>query len=457
MSRASKKAAVAVVAVGLMATTVFANIKADEVYDDSSIGISSALDRYVESVQEDTDLLEASLEKNNVVQNADTTDLQNTESTDADQTEENSEEATEEVTTEEVETCKYPQFENRCLTTATSYVNIRSEASEESEIIGTLAANGIALVKEKGDTWTKIASGTCEGYIKNEFLVFGDDAGEYAENHCDKLATITTETLYVRMEPTEDSDILTMVPGGETYVILEETDGWVKIEVDESITGYISADYMETSFNVVRAVSVAEAEAMRKAAEEAAAAEAARQQEEANAASSNSSSSGSSSSGSSSSGSSSSGGSSGSSSGSSESQVTTPAASSGQTGVDLANYALQFVGNPYVYGGTSLTNGADCSGFTMTIFGLYGVSLPHSANSQGKNYASYGGVVVDIADREPGDLIFYDDPYVPGEYGHVAIYVGNDTVVHASSASTGIKTSAYNYRTPARVVRYLGQ
>ena len=355
-------------------------------------------------------------------------------------------------------TCKYPQFQDRCLTTVSDSVNIRATASEDGELVGTLAANGIALVKEKGDTWTKIASGNCEGYIKNDYLVFGDDAGAYAEEHCSKLATITTETLNVREQADGDSDCVTQIPGGQTYEVLSQSDGWTQLQIDDSVSGYVSSDYVEISYNTVKAVTVEEAEAARIAAEE----EAKRKQEEAEAerqrqqqAAQNSSS----------------GDSQSSDNGSSSSSQTTeapsteaptteaptteapstpdPVPSSGSTGVDLANYALQFVGNPYVYGGTSLTNGADCSGFTLSVYAHFGISLPHSATSQ-----SYYGTEVSLSELEPGDLLFYGSE---GDIGHVAIYTGGGMVVHASTEATGIKTSVYNYRTPVKAVRLLGQ
>jgi cell wall-associated NlpC family hydrolase len=459
MSRTSKKIAAAVVTVGIAATTVFANINADNIYDDSNIGISSALDRYVESVQNENDLLSKSVTATDTTDNSEAADKASDTEKDNDETDskEVATEADTEETTEEA-TCKYPQFQDRCLTTVESEVNIRAEADENSELVGTLAANGIALVKEKGDQWTKIASGTCEGYIKNDYLVFGDEAGEYAESHCSKLATITTETLNVRAEADENSDCITMVPGGESYVVMDETDGWVEIEIDDGTSGYISADYADITFNVVRAVSVEEAEAARKAAEEAAAAEAARKaaeeavSQESNSSYNDSSSnqSSSSNSGSSDSGSSSNSSSDSSSSGSDSSTEVKQVASSGSTGTELANYALQFVGNPYVYGGTSLTNGADCSGFTLSVYANYGISLPHSASAQ----ANYG-TEVSLSQLEAGDLLFYADP--DGSIGHVAIYTGGGMVVHASTEATGIKTSVYNYRTPVKAVRLLGQ
>lgn len=108
------------------------------------------------------------------------------------------------------------------------------------------------------------------------------------------------------------------------------------------------------------------------------------------------------------------------------------------TGSQVVSYALQFVGNPYVYGGSSLTKGADCSGFTMTVYAHFGYSLPHSSISQRSC-----GTAVKSADRQPGDLICYN---VQNGSGHVGIYIGNNQVVHAGNTSTGIHVSTWNYR-----------
>ncbi len=116
------------------------------------------------------------------------------------------------------------------------------------------------------------------------------------------------------------------------------------------------------------------------------------------------------------------------------------------TGESIVNYAVQFVGNPYVYGGTSLTNGADCSGFTQSVFANFGISLPRTAAQQ-----ATGGTAVDLSNIQAGDLLFYDNG---GGIGHVSIYMGNGQVVHASTSSTGIIISDYNYRTPVSARRY---
>ena len=113
----------------------------------------------------------------------------------------------------------------------------------------------------------------------------------------------------------------------------------------------------------------------------------------------------------------------------------------------IVNYALQFVGNPYVAGGTSLTNGADCSGFTQSVFGDCGISIPRDSRSQ-----AAGGIEVPLSAIQPGDLLFYSNG---GSINHVALYIGNGQVVHASTAKTGIKISSYNYRTPCKAVTYV--
>ncbi|MBQ8877747.1 MAG: C40 family peptidase, partial [Lachnospiraceae bacterium] len=115
--------------------------------------------------------------------------------------------------------------------------------------------------------------------------------------------------------------------------------------------------------------------------------------------------------------------------------------------VEICQYAKQFLGNPYVWGGTSLTKGADCSGFVQSIFKKYGVSLPRTSRAQAN-----AGTKIQYSQIQPGDLIFYAKG---GTINHVAIYIGGGQVIHASSPKTGIKISNYNYRTPYKMVRVL--
>ena len=124
-------------------------------------------------------------------------------------------------------------------------------------------------------------------------------------------------------------------------------------------------------------------------------------------------------------------------------ETTSAAAAVSSHGESVADYAVQFVGNPYVYGGTSLTNGADCSGFVMSVYKNFGVSLPHSSSADRNVGTDVGG----LENAQPGDIVCYT--------GHVGIYIGDGQIVHASTASTGIKISEADYRTPVAVRRVL--
>lgn len=113
---------------------------------------------------------------------------------------------------------------------------------------------------------------------------------------------------------------------------------------------------------------------------------------------------------------------------------------------ELVNFALQFEGNPYVYGGTSLTNGADCSGFVMSVFANFGYSLPRVAADQ-----CAASTKKDVSQIEPGDLVFYGHGYVD----HVALYIGDGKIIHASGSATGIKISNYDYEQPAAIGTFM--
>ena len=268
--------------------------------------------------------------------------------------------------------------------TVSDYVNVRAEASTDSEIVGKLYKDGVATVlDDNGDGWVKIQSGSVTGYISKDFLATGSEAEKLADENKSQVAEVTTETLRVRAAADINSDVITLVPQGEKLNVIEETDGWLKVSTDEG-EGYISADYadVEAVYQVAESIE----EEQQRLAEEAAEAEAKAEADTYN------------------------------------------------RRVEVVNYAMQFLGNPYVWGGTSLTNGIDCSGFTMQVYAHIGYSLPHYDVSQ----RSCGTAVDSLADALPGDLVFYS--------GHVAIYCGGGQVVHASNPRDGIKVSNANYR-----------
>lgn len=331
------------------------------------------------------------------------------------------------------------EYDNIAIAQVSNYVNLRSEPSEEGEILGKLYNNSAATIISVEGDWYKIKSGTVDGYVKAEFVVSGTEAEELAKEVGHRTATVNTETLKVRNDAGLDATVQTLIPEGESYDVVEELDGWVKIAVDTDIEGYVSSEYVNLETEFVEAESIeeekarlAEEERIRKEAEEAAkkadeAAAAAKKKETKSESSTTNTES----------------------SQAASSQAAAPAVTAPVSGsrAAIVSYALQFVGNPYVAGGTSLTNGADCSGFTYSVFADCGISIPRDSRSQ-----AAGGTPVDLSAIQPGDLLFYSDG---GSINHVALYIGNGQVVHASTAKTGIKISAYNYRTPCKAVTYI--
>lgn len=266
-----------------------------------------------------------------------------------------------------------------------SYLNVRKTPSEEGELAGKMPPGAGCEILGVENGFYKIRSGKVKGYVSCDYLLTGDDAIAIAPNNAKTMAKVNTTTLFVRSEPNTDCTIITMVPIDEELTVLEELEGWCKIELDDE-EGYVSSDYVSLSDELPKAITIKELK-----------------------------------------------------------KNENPGVS--DTRVDLVQYALQFVGNRYVWGGESLTSGVDCSGFTMKVYEHFGIYLPHSSSSQ----SGYGTkVTYDTA--KPGDLFFYGSG---GSIGHVAIYIGNGQIVHASNAREGIKISNCGYRTPLKVVSLL--
>ncbi|RHU32651.1 hydrolase Nlp/P60 [Clostridium sp. TM06-18] len=300
------------------------------------------------------------------------------------------------------------QYDNLVIFKKSGYMNVRStpENKGDDNVIGKLTSKAAGDIIETLDGWYKIKSGTVTGYIAAdpELIATGQEAKDLAMQNATQMAIITTDVLNVRVEPNTDSKIWTQIVKDERYPVVDQQDGWVQIDLGSVDTEDGSQDGDEKAYISTRDNNVEVRYALNEAIKFTPAKD------------------------------SSSGGSSGG-SGSSTKQSRRS---------QLVNYALQFVGNRYVWGGTSLTNGVDCSGFTMRVMEKFGVSLPHYSGSQAQM-----GKKVTSATMKPGDLIFYAGSN--GKVNHVAIYIGNGRIVHAASRRSGIKTSTWNYRTPVAI------
>ncbi len=290
----------------------------------------------------------------------------------------------EERTAETADDGTFMGYTNLAVADVSSMLNVRKEPTTSSPIVGKMTEHAVCEVLGTEGEWTSITSGKVEGYVKSEYLILGEEALAIAKEEVMKVATVNTTTLKVREEPNTNCSVLYLVGDGEDFTVSNLLDGWAEIEIDNG-TGYVSLDYVEISEKLPTAQSMKELQY-----------------------------------------------------GKGISDVR----------VSLVAEALKYVGYPYVWGGTSLTKGVDCSGFTMKIYAKYGISLPHHSGSQ----PAYG-TKIKASEAKPGDLFFYNRG---SSIGHVAIYIGNGQIVHASSPRDGIKISNAYYQKPVCVVNYLG-
>lgn len=352
--------------------------------------------------------------------------------------------ADEKDTTKESNTTTVSKYANKAVADiySTTTLNIRKKGSTNAKIVGKMKKGNIATVLKKGSEWSKVRSGNVTGYVKNQYLVFGDEIENFAKQNVKKVAKVQTETLRVRKKASTNSKIVTLVSEDDKLKVKKQTDDWAKVKVDGQ-TGYVSKDYAKVTYSFGKAKSMKQIQ-VEQAAKEAQkqAAQTTIGNESASTSSSNTSNSSTTS---------------GSTKASSvqaakKASVSVSSSGSSATGSRIASYAQQFVGNPYRYGGNSLTSGIDCSGFTQQVMAKFGYSISRTSSSQ-----SGDGRAVSTSNLRAGDLVFYGNG---GSIDHVALYIGGGQVVHASNSAPyprgGIKISNVNYRTPICARRIIG-
>ena len=336
------------------------------------------------------------------------------------------------------------------------YVRVRRIPSTKGKMVGKIYNNcGARILEKTNNGWYKIVSGNCTGYIKAEYFVTGSKAQDYALDDGYVFANIKDTGIHVRQSPTTKSDVVTNVYNKETYVIKKfSNDGnWVKIKIKAGVSGWVSSDFVKISIDMDTAITIKEEkEQIRKQKEEEARERQAQLDAQKKAESNNnlqsdnsSNTAGNNTSNNNSDNSNKSNNSSNNNSTPSQSTNTQPSygdASGGGASAVVA-YAKQFLGNPYVWGGSSLTNGTDCSGFTMSVYAHFGYSLNRSSYTQ-----VYNGTAVSLGALQPGDLLFYK--YGGSTISHVAIYIGGGQIIHASTESTGIIISGMGSPCAAR-------
>ena len=288
-------------------------------------------------------------------------------------------------------------YDNLGVSLASDYINVRSSPKEDgiNNIVGKFPGYAGCNILGEENGWYKIKSGSVTGYVRKDLIATGDTAQNLAVQHAQVMAIVNTESLNVRSEASTDSKAWTAVTSGQRYNVLNQLDGWVQLELDAGDDdGEDQGAFVSTrDNNVTVQYALQEAIEYYPAVEAANAAMAFRNK--------------------------------------------------------IVNFACQFVGNRYVWGGTSLTHGCDCSGFTQSVLKNFGIQVPRVSRDQART-----GSKVTSANMRPGDLIFYANR--SGTINHVGMYIGNGQVVNAASTRSGIRIYRWNYRTPVAIRNVIG-
>lgn len=288
-------------------------------------------------------------------------------------------------------------YTNLGVSNADTYLNVRKGPGTSYKVVGKMPGYSVCEILEEEDGWYKIQSGEVTGYVSADYILTGYEANVKAMEKMTRMLEVNCDKLNVREEPSTDCSVATKVSkGSHLDIIEEESNGWYKASIN-GLEGYVAAEYVDEVFTLPTAEKIVEVVA---------------------------------------------------SSSGVKGTYTYVSAEASAKAQEIINYAYQFLGNPYVYGGNSLTNGIDCSGFVKQIFAKFGYSLPRTSSA----YLSGVGTTIPLSDIQPGDILVYR--YSNGG-GHVAIYIGGGKIIHAANEKSGICISNYNFVTPKRAVRVI--
>lgn len=304
------------------------------------------------------------------------------------------------------------EYANFAIADVNDYVNVRNQPSTEGEIVGKIFDGSVAQVLAiagENDEWFQITSGNVEGYIKAEFFIYGEAAAEVMDEYVTKYAEVKADRLNVRKEATTDSARIGYLNNGEKVKLIEDLGDWKKVQYSEGKEGYVSAEYVQILEEYTYAKTLEEEQAeieARRALEQ-------RQKVSENLVP--------------------------------ESTENVQAPNTNYTTnselrAAIVAYALQYVGDAYVSGGTSLATGTDCSGFTCFVYADFGYSISRTPEGQ---YTG-AGRGIDYSEIQPGDIICYSSNGGKS-CTHVAMYIGDGQVVHAANSRKGVITSTAEY------------
>lgn len=300
------------------------------------------------------------------------------------------------------------EYSNFAIADVDKYVNVRTQANTDSEIVGRMYDGAVAQIQEEVDgedgKWLLVTSGNLNGYIKAEYFIYGDDAVAVIDDYIDRYAVVKADCLNIRENPDIESKRIGYALTGEKLKLTGKAgdEEWINVNYADDKTGFVSADYVSVVEEFIYAKTMDEI----KAEEEEQKKLLARQKEDEKQKPENVTIT------------------------ETEQPATAQYAASGDLRNDIVNFALQYVGCPYVHGGNSLTNGTDCSGFTSLVYANFGYGLSRTPSGQ----LSSNGRSVSLDEIQPGDIVCYGKI----KCTHVGIYIGDGQIVHAANPRKGI-------------------